>query len=216
MIHAPVCDLLPIRHPILLGGMAGHTSAPPAAAVSSAGGLGTLGIGRTPAEQIPKAINAVRETTKQAFGVKFLLFDACEPAIDAALTERPPVFAAAWALADQDLTAIFARAHDVGSVVMLHGRHGTAGSPRQGGWRRRNRGAGHRRRRTRWTDGQHCCAPDDRGRGRLNPYDGCRQHCGRTRTRRRPRPRCVGCPAGYTLPGDARITVASEPHTGAT
>jgi enoyl-[acyl-carrier protein] reductase II len=41
MIHTPVCGLLGIRHPIVLGGMAGSTSVPLVAAVSNAGGLGT-------------------------------------------------------------------------------------------------------------------------------------------------------------------------------
>src|SRR2546425_10936823 len=118
MIHTPVCDLLSIRHPIVLGGMAGSTSVPLVAAVSNAGGLGTLGIARTPAEQIPKDIAAIRETTTGPFGVNFLLFLAREPAIDAALNARPPVFSAAWARADQDLRALFGRAHDAGSQVM--------------------------------------------------------------------------------------------------
>ena len=47
LIHTPVCDLLQIRHPIVLGGMAGSTSVPLVAAVSNAGGLGILGIART-------------------------------------------------------------------------------------------------------------------------------------------------------------------------
>jgi NAD(P)H-dependent flavin oxidoreductase YrpB (nitropropane dioxygenase family) len=118
VIHTPVCDLLQIRHPVVLGGMAGHTSVPLVAAVSNAGGLGTLGIARTPPEQIPKDIRGIRETTKQPFGVNFLLFDAREPAIDAALKERPAVFSAAWARADQDLRALFGRAHEAGSLVM--------------------------------------------------------------------------------------------------
>lgn len=118
MIHTPVCDLLQIRHPIALGGMAGSTSVPLVAAVSNAGGLGTLGVGRTPAEQIPKDIDAIRGATKHTFGVNFLLFDVREPALDAALNERPPVFSAAWARADQDLRALFGRAHEAGSLVM--------------------------------------------------------------------------------------------------
>jgi len=118
LIHTPVCDLLRIRHPIVLGGMAGSTSVPLVAAVSNAGGLGTLGIARTPAEQIPKDIGAIREATKGPFGVNFLLFIAREPAIDAALNARPPVFSAAWARADQDLRALFGRAHEAGSQVM--------------------------------------------------------------------------------------------------
>lgn len=118
MIHTPVCDLLRIRHPIVLGGMAGSTSVPLVAAVSNAGGLGTLGIARTPAERIPKDLGAIREATKGPFGVNFLLFLAREPAIAAALNARPPVFSAAWARADQDLRALFGRAHEAGSKVM--------------------------------------------------------------------------------------------------
>ena len=118
MIHTPVCDLLRIRHPIVLGGMAGSTSVPLVAAVSNAGGLGTLGIARATAEQIPKDIAAIREATKGPFGVNFLLFLAQEPAIDAALNARPPVLSVAWARADQDLRALFGRAHEAGSQVM--------------------------------------------------------------------------------------------------
>ena len=118
MIHTRVCDLLGIRHPIVLGGMAGHTSVPLVAAVSNAGGLGTLGVSRIPAEQIPAGIAAIRAATARPFGVNFFLFDARQATIDVALGERPPVFAATWARADQDLRALFGRAHEAGSVVM--------------------------------------------------------------------------------------------------
>ena len=118
MIHTPVCDLLGIRHPIVLGGMAGHTSVPLVAAVSDAGGLGILGITRIPAEQIPKTIAAIRDTTTRPFGVNFFLFAARQAAIDAALNERPPVFSVTWAGADQDLRALFGSAHEVGSLVL--------------------------------------------------------------------------------------------------
>jgi len=118
VIHTPVCDLLGIRHPIALGGMAGHTSVPLVAAVSNAGGLGTLGVSRIPAEQIPTDIAAIRGTTTGPFGINFFLFDARQPTIDVALNERPPVFAATWARADQDLRALFGCAHEAGSLVM--------------------------------------------------------------------------------------------------
>lgn len=42
-INTPLCSLLNIRHPILLAGMAHTSGAPLAAAVSNAGGLGTIG-----------------------------------------------------------------------------------------------------------------------------------------------------------------------------
>jgi NAD(P)H-dependent flavin oxidoreductase YrpB (nitropropane dioxygenase family) len=47
-----------------------------------------------------------------------LLFLARERALDAALHARPPVFSAAWARADQDLRALFGRAHEAVSRVM--------------------------------------------------------------------------------------------------
>ncbi len=118
MIHTPVCDLLGIRHPIVLGGMAGSTSVSLVAAVSNAGGLGTLGVTRIPAEQIPTDISSIRGATTRPFGVNFFLFAAHQPAIDAALSGRPPVFSATWARADQDLRAIFGSAHEAGSLVM--------------------------------------------------------------------------------------------------
>ena len=118
MIRTPVCDLLGIRHPIVLGGMGTATSVPLVAAVSNAGGLGTLGLARTRIEQIPADIAAIRAATEGPFGVNFLLFLARDPAIDAALQARPPVFSAAWARADQDLAPIFGRAHAAGSLVM--------------------------------------------------------------------------------------------------
>ena len=117
-MHTPVCDLLRIEHPIVLGGMAGHTSVPLVAAVSNGGGLGTLGVSRMTAAQITEAIRAIRRATAKPFGVNFLLFDADDRAVDAALAERPPVFAATWARDDQDLKPLFDRAHDAGAVVM--------------------------------------------------------------------------------------------------
>lgn len=118
MIHTSVCDLLKIRHPIVLGGMAGQTSVPLVAAVSDAGGLGTLGVSRLPPEQVAKDVAALRSATSNPFGVNFLLFDVRPGAVEAALAERPSVFAAAWPRADQDLRALFDRAHQAGSIVM--------------------------------------------------------------------------------------------------
>ncbi|HKI97710.1 MAG TPA: nitronate monooxygenase [bacterium] len=118
MIHTPVCDLLGIRHPLALGGMAGSTSVPLVAAVSNAGGLGTLGLASIPTEQVPRDIAAIGAVTQAPFGVNFLLFRMVEEAFDAALQARPPVLSFAWARADQDLRALFDRAHTAGSTVM--------------------------------------------------------------------------------------------------
>ena len=50
-LQTPLCDLLGIKHPILLAGMAKASGAALAAAVSNAGGLGNIGgLGYTPAQ----------------------------------------------------------------------------------------------------------------------------------------------------------------------
>ncbi len=43
MIRTRICDPLGITHPVVLGGMGSATTAPLVAAVSNAGGFGTLG-----------------------------------------------------------------------------------------------------------------------------------------------------------------------------
>lgn len=63
LLRTPVCDLLGIAHPVVLGGMGTGTSAGLVAAVSNAGGLGTLGVSaRTPAD-IREETARIRERT---------------------------------------------------------------------------------------------------------------------------------------------------------
>ncbi len=117
-LRTPICDLLGITHPIVLGGMATGTAAELVAAVSNAGGLGTLGAsGRTPAE-IHEQTSRIRERTTAPFGLNVLLFFHDDAALAAALAERPAVMAFAWPTADQSLAEVYARAHDVGARVM--------------------------------------------------------------------------------------------------
>ncbi len=74
MLHTRICDLLGITHPIVLGGMGGgHTAAPLVAAVSNAGGFGTLGITGFSAAAVQERIGAIRAATSKPFGVNFLL-----------------------------------------------------------------------------------------------------------------------------------------------
>ena len=119
MLRTRICDLLGITHPIALGGMASGTSVPLVAAVSNAGGLGTLGITGMPPAQIRDQIAAIRAATARPFGVNFLLFllkdEAC---FAAALEARPPVVSFAWARPEQDLRPYFQRVHDAGLLVM--------------------------------------------------------------------------------------------------
>ncbi len=118
MIHTRVCDLLSIQHPIVLGGMGGATSALLVAAVSNAGGLGTLGTSRFSVDELDREIDAIRSATEKPFGVNHLLFRIDENAFSVTLKARPSVIAFAWAWSEQDLRGYFQRAHDAGAKVM--------------------------------------------------------------------------------------------------
>jgi len=86
-LHTPLCDLLGIRHPIVLAGMGGMWGqvVPPelVAAVSNAGGLGVTGLTDVEPEEIRRRIRHIRELTDRPFGIDLLLpasMDEAEPA----------------------------------------------------------------------------------------------------------------------------------------
>jgi enoyl-[acyl-carrier protein] reductase II len=71
-LHTPLCDLLGVKHPIMLAGMGGVSYAELAAAVTNAGGYGVLGMaGRSP-EFIRDEMRKVRSLTDGPFGVDLL------------------------------------------------------------------------------------------------------------------------------------------------
>lgn len=71
-LHTPLCDLLEVKHPIMLAGMGGVSYAELVAAVSNAGGYGVLGMaGRTP-DFIRDEMRKVRSLTDKPFGVDLL------------------------------------------------------------------------------------------------------------------------------------------------
>ena len=118
MIHTRICDLLGIRHPIVLGGMGTATTAPLVAAVSNAGGFGTLGTSAFNAATLESEIASMRERTDKPFGINHLLFQIQEDMFAVTLRAQPTVAAFAWARKDQDLRTYFQRAHDAGAKVM--------------------------------------------------------------------------------------------------
>jgi NAD(P)H-dependent flavin oxidoreductase YrpB (nitropropane dioxygenase family) len=118
MIHTRICDLLGIVHPIVLGGMGTATTAPLVAAVSNAGGFGTLGTSAFNAATLETEIANIHERTEKPFGINHLLFQIQEEMFAVTLRARPAVAAFAWARKDQDLRAYFKRAHDAGSKVI--------------------------------------------------------------------------------------------------
>ncbi len=65
-------ELLGVEHPIMLAGMGGVSYSQLAAAVSNAGGFGTLGASTMSAEQMAAEIAATRALTSRPFGVDLL------------------------------------------------------------------------------------------------------------------------------------------------
>jgi NAD(P)H-dependent flavin oxidoreductase YrpB (nitropropane dioxygenase family) len=118
MIHTRICDTLGIVHPVVLGGMGTATTAPLVAAVSNAGGFGTLGTSAFTAATLHTEVGSIRERTEKPFGINHLLFQIQEDMLAVTLNAKPTVAAFAWARKDQNLREYFRRAHDAGSKVM--------------------------------------------------------------------------------------------------
>ena len=88
MIRTPLCDLLGIEYPIVQGGMAWIATPELASAVSNSGGLGIVGAGNAPAEQVRLELRRTRELTDRPFGANVPLFTpGAEEAIQAFIEE---------------------------------------------------------------------------------------------------------------------------------
>jgi enoyl-[acyl-carrier protein] reductase II len=72
VMRTRLTDLLQIQHPVMLAGMGGVSYHRLVAAVSEAGGIGTLGAAAMGSEQMIEEIAAVRELTAAPFGVDLL------------------------------------------------------------------------------------------------------------------------------------------------
>lgn len=115
-LRTPICELLNIEVPVFLAGMAGVAHAEVCAAVSEAGGYGTLGMaGRTP-DQIRDEMRAVRRRTDKPFGVDLLaaLPDQMLSAIDVITSEGASTFVAGLGVPGP----VIEKCHAAGLVVM--------------------------------------------------------------------------------------------------
>jgi NAD(P)H-dependent flavin oxidoreductase YrpB (nitropropane dioxygenase family) len=118
VIKTRLTELLGIRHPIVLGGMSRATGADVVAAVSEAGGLGTLGVSAMTPEEIRTAVERIRSRTQRPFGLNVLLFSVSEAQVDAVFAARPRVVASAWRRPEYDLRALAERVHATGALHM--------------------------------------------------------------------------------------------------
>jgi NAD(P)H-dependent flavin oxidoreductase YrpB (nitropropane dioxygenase family) len=118
MLHTPICDLLGIRHPVVLGGMGTATTPKLVAAVSAVGGLGILSASHQSPDQQRAEVAEIRSLTDAPFGLNHLLFQVDEGRLGATIESRPRVLSTAWAWPDQDLRRFADLAHGVGGLFM--------------------------------------------------------------------------------------------------
>lgn len=94
MLTTPLTRALAIDHPIIQAGMASDCGAALAAAVSNAGGLGTVGsLGRSP-EELEQELAAAGRGTSRPWSANVATFDWAPFAgtlVDVAIAARPPV-----------------------------------------------------------------------------------------------------------------------------
>lgn len=84
--------ILGIKYPIIQGGMAGVSESLLTAAVSNAGGLGTIGSGLMPESWLEKEIKKTKELTKNPFAVNlFMQNPKIEQLIKLTIKEQVPV-----------------------------------------------------------------------------------------------------------------------------
>ena len=72
-MRTSICDLLNIEYPIIQGGMAWVATPELVSAVSNAGGLGVIGSGAAPPEEVRKWVRQTKEMTDKPFGVNIML-----------------------------------------------------------------------------------------------------------------------------------------------
>ena len=118
MLRTRFTELIGVEHPVASAGMGGGaTGGELVGAVSEAGGLGVIGASFLSPDETAELVRRARELTSKPIGVNLLLH-ATEERVDEILALEPQVFSTAWPRDDQDLAAIFAKAHDRGCRVM--------------------------------------------------------------------------------------------------
>jgi enoyl-[acyl-carrier protein] reductase II len=112
----PICDLFQIDVPIFLAGMGGVAYADVCAAVSEAGGFGTLGMVAETPDGIRDEMRRVRELTDKPFGVDLLaaLPEQMMESIGVIIDEGASAFIAGLGVPGP----VVERCHDAGLLVM--------------------------------------------------------------------------------------------------
>jgi NAD(P)H-dependent flavin oxidoreductase YrpB (nitropropane dioxygenase family) len=109
-----LCRMLGIEIPIVLAPMGGAVAPRLAAAVSNAGGLGTLPLWRADTETVRRAVQKTRSLTAKPFAVNLNMELPQDQRLDACLEEKVPVISFFW----RDPGDLVKRAKAGGAVVM--------------------------------------------------------------------------------------------------
>jgi len=115
-VRTPICDLLGVDHPVLLAGMGGVSYAEVCAAVSAAGGFGSLGMAGLPPRAIRDQMRRVKDLTDRPFGVDLLTAqpETLTASVDVIIAEGARAFIAGLGVP----VAIIAELKAAGVVVM--------------------------------------------------------------------------------------------------
>lgn len=114
MLRTRLCDLLGIDIPVIQASIGPWTSVELSAAVSNAGGLGSIGTSMQPVERIREQVALMRELTEAPFAVNHTVRPLSEEAFALSLELAPRVVS----LALGDPGDLVARAHDAGVLFM--------------------------------------------------------------------------------------------------
>jgi enoyl-[acyl-carrier protein] reductase II len=114
MLRTRLCKLLGIEHPIIQASLGPWTSAELSAAVSNAGGLGSLGTALRSADEVKSQLERMRGLTDRPFVVNHTMRPLNEEVFALTLEARPP----AISLALGDPGDHVRRAHDAGILFV--------------------------------------------------------------------------------------------------
>ncbi len=114
-VRTRLTDLLDIEHPVMCAGMGGVSYHRLVAAVSEAGGIGTLGASTMRADELATEIAGVRALTSQPFGVDLLtaLPDQVDAGIGHVIDGGATLFVAGLGVPREVVDAL----HDAGIIV---------------------------------------------------------------------------------------------------
>ncbi len=114
MLRTHLCDLLGIEHPVIQAPVGSSTNAELVAAVSNAGGLGSLAIGLRPVEDFKRELARLPELTARPFAVNHPVVLLDEELFGLTLKAKPAVIS----FATDDPGELVERAHAAGSRVV--------------------------------------------------------------------------------------------------